>query len=154
MAGARRKIIVRTRKFKRHTIRNLLLSVVRGGKGQTLVEFSLALPIFLLLSLILLDGGRAYYINQVLLNAAREGARVGTMGDVDPSAVYAVITDTLESVGYRNWDAQYSNLGTTGSPGSTTVVSLGATLQTLTGSIIPGWNGSISLRQTVQMRHE
>ncbi len=153
MAGARRTVM-RARKFKRHTIRKLLLSLVRGSKGQTLVEFSLALPIFLLLSLALLDGGRAYFVNQVLLNAAREGARVGTMGDVDPAAVYATVTNVMESGGYKRWKSNYSNLGTNGDTGSTTMVSLEVRFQTLTGSFIPGWNGNFPLSQTIRMRHE
>jgi Flp pilus assembly protein TadG len=47
--------------------------------GQTLVEFSLILPIMLLMLFALVDFGRGFYTWLVLTNAAREGARVGAV---------------------------------------------------------------------------
>jgi Flp pilus assembly protein TadG len=46
------------------------------GTGQTLVEFALVLPIFILMLFGLLDVGRYVYMNSVLSQAAREGARL------------------------------------------------------------------------------
>lgn len=46
-------------------------------KGQGLVEFALVLPVFLLILFGLIDVGRFVYLNSVLSQAAREGARVG-----------------------------------------------------------------------------
>ena len=45
--------------------------------GQALVEFALILPVFLLLLFGLIDVGRYVYMNTVLSQAAREGARLG-----------------------------------------------------------------------------
>ena len=45
--------------------------------GQGLVEFALVLPAFLLILFGLVDVGRYVYLNSVLSQAAREGARVG-----------------------------------------------------------------------------
>jgi hypothetical protein len=44
--------------------------------GQTLPEFALALPIFLLVVFGVFDAGRLVYTNSVLSQAAREGARL------------------------------------------------------------------------------
>ncbi len=44
--------------------------------GQTLVEFALVLPVFLLLLFGLLDVGRMVFTNSTLSQAAREGARL------------------------------------------------------------------------------
>jgi len=44
--------------------------------GQTLVEFALVLPVFILLLFGLLDVGRYVYMNSALSQAAREGARL------------------------------------------------------------------------------
>jgi hypothetical protein len=44
--------------------------------GQTLVEFALVLPVFLLVVFGLLDVGRLVYTNSTLSQAAREGARL------------------------------------------------------------------------------
>jgi Flp pilus assembly protein TadG len=49
----------------------------RHGNGQALVEFALVLPVFLLMLFGLIDGGRYVYMNSVLSQAAREGARLG-----------------------------------------------------------------------------
>ena len=62
----------------------------RTGRGQTLVEFALVLPVFLLLLFGLVDMGRYVYLNSTLSQAAREAARVAAVeaswiGSSDPS---------------------------------------------------------------------
>jgi TadE-like protein len=52
---------------------------LNATRGQSLVEFALVLPVFLLLFFGLLDGGRFVYLNSVISQAAREGARVATV---------------------------------------------------------------------------
>jgi Flp pilus assembly protein TadG len=48
-------------------------------RGQSLVEFSLILPLFLLGFFGLIDGARLVYLNSSLSQAAREGARTGAV---------------------------------------------------------------------------
>ena len=48
-------------------------------EGQTLVEFALVLPIFVLIVVGIFDAGRAVYTNSVLSQAAREGARLAAV---------------------------------------------------------------------------
>ena len=50
-----------------------------SGTGQSLVEFALVLPIFLLLLFGLIDIGRFVYTANALNEAAREGARFGSV---------------------------------------------------------------------------
>lgn len=62
----------------------------RRDRGQTLVEFALVFPVFILLLFGLLDMGRFVYLNSTLSQAAREGARVASveaswLGSSDPS---------------------------------------------------------------------
>jgi hypothetical protein len=52
---------------------------MRSARGQTLVEFALVLPIFLLILLGLFDVGRYVYMSSVLSQAARSGARVAAV---------------------------------------------------------------------------
>lgn len=47
----------------------------RRGSGQALTEFSIVLPIFLLVLFSIIEFGRYVYTVQVLNNAAREGTR-------------------------------------------------------------------------------
>ena len=62
----------------------------RYRAGQTLVEFALVFPVFILLLFGLLDMGRYVYLNSTLSQAAREAARVAAVeaswtGSTDPS---------------------------------------------------------------------
>jgi len=58
-------------------------------RGQGLVEFALVLPVFFLMLFGLIDGARYVYMNSVVSQAAREGARLATVearwiGSADP----------------------------------------------------------------------
>ena len=56
------------------------LAEIRGRRrGQSLVEFALILPVFLLLLFGVIDGGRYVFVSSALSNAAREGARLGSV---------------------------------------------------------------------------
>ena len=57
-------------------------------RGQSLVEFAVVLPIFLLILAGILDFGLGLYSQMTIINAAREGARLGvvTIVGVDPTA--------------------------------------------------------------------
>jgi Flp pilus assembly protein TadG len=52
----------------------------RRAAGQSLVEFAIVLPIFLLLLFGLIDIGRFVYSVNALSEAAREGTRFGSVG--------------------------------------------------------------------------
>jgi Flp pilus assembly protein TadG len=52
-----------------------LLRRRRGQEGAAAVEFALILPILMLLTLGALDLGHMYYIDHLITNASREGAR-------------------------------------------------------------------------------
>ena len=57
------------------------------GRGQALVEFAIILPVFFLLVAGMFDFGLGIYSDLTLVNAAREGARVGV---IDPGNTAAV----------------------------------------------------------------
>jgi Flp pilus assembly protein TadG len=50
----------------------------RAG-GQALVEFAVVIPVFLFMLFGLIDVGRLVYLNSTLSQAAREGARLGSV---------------------------------------------------------------------------
>lgn len=56
-------------------------------RGQTIVEFALVLSILLILILVLVDAGRAVYAYSSIQNAAREGARYGTVHPDNPTNI-------------------------------------------------------------------
>jgi Flp pilus assembly protein TadG len=56
----------------------------RGERGGAAVEFALVLPLFMALVMGALDYGYFFFSDQIVTNAAREGARAGTL--VDPTS--------------------------------------------------------------------
>ena len=52
---------------------------MRGEKGAALIEAAVTVPLILLISVGIFEFGRAYQTQQVLTNAAREGARVAVI---------------------------------------------------------------------------
>jgi tRNA A37 N6-isopentenylltransferase MiaA len=58
----------------------------RGARGTALIEFALVFPFLLVLTLCVVDMSRAFFIKNILHQAAREGVRtlvVMTMADAD-----------------------------------------------------------------------
>jgi hypothetical protein len=63
-------------------------------RGQNLVEFALIFPILFLVLLGILDMGRMTYYASALHNAAREGARYGSLFPDDPDGVITRVQET------------------------------------------------------------
>jgi Flp pilus assembly protein TadG len=62
----------------------------RGERGAAAVEFALVLPVLMLIVLGCIDWGYYFFVDQIVTNAAREGARSGAVADrvsADPLAV-------------------------------------------------------------------
>ena len=76
--------------------------------GQALVEFALVLPVFLLLLFGLIDGARFVYMNSVVSQAAREGARLAAA-----EARYIAVTTTADPSCVANAGADHD-----GQPGA------------------------------------
>ena len=83
------------------------------SRGQSMVEFALVLPIFLLMLFGLIDMARIVYFNSTLSQAAREGARTASVeaywvgrtepscnqpgGAICPASVNALRADVLDA---------------------------------------------------------
>ena len=82
----------------------MLLHLRRGSSdGQALTEVALVAPLFFLLLFGMIDLGRVIWANDVVANAAREGARyasvhAGTPGVTDPVDKPAIRTRALNFV--------------------------------------------------------
>jgi len=59
------------------------------SRGQSLVEFAILLPVFLIIVLGIFDLGRVIYDYSALHNAAREGARYGAVNHCDNNGIIA-----------------------------------------------------------------
>ena len=67
-------------------------------KGQAMVEFTLILPVLLMIIMGIVEFGRAYSAYLTIQNAAREGVRLGITGATDAEVATAVeqVASTLD----------------------------------------------------------
>ena len=68
---------------------------LKSDRGTALLEMALTLPLLLLVSIGIFEFGRAYQYEQVLTNAAREGARVAVLPGQPDGAVQARVSAYL-----------------------------------------------------------
>lgn len=101
-------------------IMRLLHLGARRARGQTLVEFALVVPIFLLIVLGLFDVGRAVFNYNTVANAAREGARVAIVNQ-DADAVRAATKKAGTGLSLTDADVTLDSCGQQGCPFSVTV---------------------------------
>jgi len=74
----------------------------RADAGEALVEFALVLPILLVLSLGMLDFGRAFHAKSLLDMAAREGCRVAIVTKpLDQALIVSRVETILDSGGFK-----------------------------------------------------
>ena len=64
-------------------------------RGTALLEMALTLPLLLLVSIGIFEFGRAYQTQQVLTNAAREGARVAVLESYTDAQVTTIVQNYL-----------------------------------------------------------
>lgn len=69
----------------------------RGERGQSLVEFALVIPIFLLVLVGLFDMGRAVFYYNTISNAAREAVRLAIV-DQNTGAVRQEAVDSASGI--------------------------------------------------------
>ncbi len=69
----------------------------RKSRGQSLVEFSLVLPIFLLILAGILDFGFLLYSRITLINATREGAHAAITQIDNPQGIPGLVASTIRA---------------------------------------------------------
>lgn len=132
-----------------------------GESGQALAEIAIALPLLLLMLIGIWEFARAYQIQQVVVNAAREGARIvvlpETSGGTVDSATNA-INHYLAGGAVSGASINITGTEATGQP-MTVQVSvpysfnlIGPMIRLATGN--DGGPGDINLSSSATMRHE
>jgi hypothetical protein len=62
----------------------------KGSRGQELMEFAIVLPLLLLVVFGIMDLGRLFHALITITNAAREGARYGTIFPEDDAGIRSI----------------------------------------------------------------
>jgi len=73
----------------------------RSQKGAALLEAAITVPIILLISVGIFEFGRAYQTQQVLTNAAREGARIAVLETTTDADIRTRVNDYLTAGGLK-----------------------------------------------------
>jgi Flp pilus assembly protein TadG len=97
----------------------------RHRRGQTLVEFALVLPLFVLILVGLFDVGRAVFYTSTLNNAAREASRWGVT-DQTPAHIQAVAEQHAVALNVDGTDPSQVEVLFFEADGTTPCASLGA----------------------------
>jgi Flp pilus assembly protein TadG len=78
-----------------------MMKRIRSEKGAALIEAAITVPIILLISVGIFEFGRAYQTQQVLTNAAREGARIAVLEGTSDADVRTRVRDYLAHGGLK-----------------------------------------------------
>jgi Flp pilus assembly protein TadG len=134
-----------------------------GSSGQALAEVAIALPILLLMLVGIFEFARAYQIQQVVVNAAREGARQGVLQGVDTDSATAVVNRYLAGGSITGATIVLTGVGGGATAGDVTTVQVSVPYSfSLIGPIIRlatkdsgrTGPGDITLSSQATMRHE
>ena len=76
----------------------------RTCRGQSLVEFALVLPLMVTVMLGIVDFGFVYFVRGSVENAAREGARYGSIHPTDVSGITNRVKQTVMGINTSSSD--------------------------------------------------
>jgi Flp pilus assembly protein TadG len=123
----------------------------RRSRGQSIVEFALVAPLFLIMLFGVIEIGRLVWTHHELTNGTREGARLAMVRGSESSAPLTSTTPIRDriletTVGLSSGSLNVSATGLGGEPGTTVTVTTTYSYEVLVG-IIPGL-GDINLSHT------
>jgi Flp pilus assembly protein TadG len=125
------------------------------------VEVAIALPILLALLIGIFEFARAYNVQQVITNSAREGAREAVLPSATSGVVDAIVDARLADAGITSQTVTISSVAVaTGQPVTVTVdvpyqfVFLGPIMRLLRSGTLAPTPGTIMLSSTATMRKE
>ncbi len=130
-----------------------------GEAGQALVEVAIALPILLALLVGIFEFARAYNVQQVITNAAREGAREGVLPSTTEAVAVARTNARLADANIVSAAVTFSCTGGCATGDAVAVqisvpyrfIFIGPVLSLFSSGVDPG---TITLRSTATMRKE
>lgn len=123
----------------------------RSARGVTIIEFVGLSVVLVTLLLGIVEFARAWFFAGTVSHAAREGCRVAIL----PASTEAdVLTAVARFINVPNGDVIMQNVGLYADSGDETVVEITYNLDVATGTLIPGWSGTVPIKGRAVMRHE
>lgn len=127
----------------------------RSRRGAAVVEFAIIAPLFFLLVLGIIEFSRMLMVKEVLINAARGGAREAILAGATDTNVQTTITSYMSAAGISGFSWSVSPDEST-SPGSGTAMTITVTepCATVSWTGFMNWFSGQSLSASVVMIHE
>jgi Flp pilus assembly protein TadG len=123
-------------------------------RGVAATEFAIVAPIFFLLIIGVIEVGRAIMVQQVLINAARAGARRAVMLSSTQQETLDAVTDFTDSVGVPTVTASVTPDPGAAAAGTAITVSASVNFASVSWLPAPWFMGSKVLSSTSVMRKE
>ncbi|HET6350262.1 MAG TPA: TadE/TadG family type IV pilus assembly protein [Candidatus Krumholzibacteria bacterium] len=130
-----------------------LNTLIRDKRGNSVIEFSLVLPLLLLVCFGITEFGRAWMTMNILTSAAREGVRLAVVTAPDVPAVQQRVRDVCAAAGVTP-TAITVVPPNPADPDRRVSVTVETDFVVIPGQILGTFNGTIPLRTTTIMRHE
>ena len=123
---------------------------IKNNKGQTIVEFALVVPVFLIVLFGTIEFGNMWHSMNVLSGAAREGVRIAAVSAPDVNRVETTVNNYLNASNIND-----ATITVTGPNSSSEVqVTIQMTYNPIFLGIIPGINEAIQMTRSATMHWE
>jgi len=130
-----------------------VITLIRGNRGNAMVEFALVFPLLLVVCFGITEFGRAWMTMNILTSAAREGVRLAVVTAPNIAAVEQRVRDVCDAAG-----VEPTNIDVTppdpADPERRVSVMVETDFVVIPGRILGAFSGTIPLRTTTIMRHE
>jgi Flp pilus assembly protein TadG len=121
-------------------------------RGAAVVEFALIAPVFLALIFGIIEFGRMLMVEQILVNAAREGARAATISGETDAQVTSVVSTYMANSNISGYTQTLSpTLASTPASGTALTLTVSVPCQTVSWLGGSTWFNGKTLSQSVVM---
>ncbi|MEZ6137513.1 MAG: TadE/TadG family type IV pilus assembly protein [Pirellulaceae bacterium] len=134
------------RRFRRH-------SNQASRQGAAAVEFAVVAPLMILLTMGMMEIGRVVMVQQLLVNASREGARLAVLPGIEEVEVQNQVIDDLESMAIMGATVLVTN-DPNAAGGSSVTVDISIPAQDISWVPNPAFTLDKVLHASTTMRHE
>lgn len=136
-------------------LEKLCRSCRQQRQGAAAVEFALVAPVFFLLIFGMIEYGRMVMVQQVLTNAAREGARVGVLDNATTSDVTTSVSSFLTGANINSSTVTVNPSPPSSAPyGGSVTVTVSVPFSQVSWLPSPMFLGGTTLSATAVMRRE
>lgn len=128
-------------------------ALIRGNRGNAVVEMAFVLPLFLMICFGITEFGRAWMTMNILTSAAREGVRLAVVTAPNVAAVEQRVRDVCDAAGVEPTVITVVPPDPA-DPQRRVSVTVETNFEVFSGRILGTFNGTIPLHATTIMRHE